>query len=223
MPAVKIFGQTVHSFRRFFGDMVYYRDLATNWSDQFQNGYVFLKTVLASFLGFIMPVGVFLLSREPESTAAALVLLFFIIMAPGTAAPLYKLMFISAFLEQISEGVERIDAVFSESPVVEPASPKVPETYDVEFDSVHFSYQETEASTRSEALSGISFKADSGVVTALVGPSGSGKTTAANLIPRFWDVDQGSIRIGGIDVRDIRTEDLMNTTAFVFQDTFSVL
>ena len=220
MPAVKIFGQTVRSFRKFFSDMVSYRDLATNWSDEFQNGFVLFKTVLASFLSFILPVGVLLLSGEPENVALALVVLFFIIMVPGTAAPLYKLMYLSSTIEHISEGVERIDAVFSERPVMEPTSPKLPQKYDVEFDRASFSYSLVDAFSRPEALSDISFRAEQGSVTALVGPSGSGKSTAANLIPRFWDVDRGAIRIGGVDIRDMRTEDLMNAVAFVFQDTF---
>ena len=66
----------------------------------------------------------------------------------------------------------------------------------------------------------MSFTADQGTITALVGPSGSGKSTIAQLIPRFWDVQEGSITIGGIDIRDMRTEDLMNTMSFVFQDCF---
>jgi len=220
MPAVKVFGQTVHSFRSFYGDMVRYRDFCVRFSDSFQNGFALFKTILASLLSFILPVGFLLLSRDPAGTAFALVLLFFIVLGPGTAAPLYKFLYLASSLRDISEGVERIDAIFAEPPVPEPEHPKTPETYSVEFDRVSFSYDAVDASTRVEALSGISFVAGQGKVTALVGPSGSGKTTIANLIPRFWDVGEGAIRIGGVDVRDMRTEDLMDTVSFVFQDTF---
>jgi len=218
MPAVKVFGQTVHSFRRFYDDMIRYRDFCVRFSDSFQNGFAFFKTILASLLSFILPVGVLLLSRDPAGTAFALVLLFFIVLGPGTAAPLYKFLYLSSSLRDIAEGVDRIDAVFAEPTVPEPEHPAKPETYSVEFDGVSFSYDG--ASTRTEALSGISFTAGQGKVTALVGPSGSGKTTIANLIPRFWDVGEGAVRIGGVDVRRMRTEDLMDTVSFVFQDTF---
>lgn len=220
MPAVKVFGQTVHSFRRFYDDMVRYRDLCIRFSDSFQNGFAFFKTILASLLSFILPVGILLLGQDPTSMAFALVLMFFIVLGPGTAAPLYKFLYLSSSLRDISEGVDRIDAVFAEHPIPEPEHPKNPKTYSVEFDKVSFSYDAAGASTRTETLSGISFVAEQRKVTALVGPSGSGKTTIANLIPRFWDVKEGAVRIGDVDVRQMKTEDLMDTVSFVFQDTF---
>ena len=220
MPAVKLFGQTVRSFRRFHDDMIRYRDFVTAWSDSFQNGFLLFKTILASFLTFVLPVGVLLLSREPENTALALTILFFLVMTPGAAAPLYKLLYMSSMMKDINEGVSRIDAIFSESEIAEPAQPATPSRYDVEFDNVSFSYDVTGASTRTEALSEISFRSEQGTLTALVGPSGSGKSTVANLIPRFWDVAKGAIRIGGVDVCDMRAEALMNVVSFVFQDAF---
>ena len=220
MPAVKVFGQTVHSFRRFYADMVNYRDLSIRYTDEFQNGYVFFKVMLGSFLSFILPTSVFLLSREPDNMAFALVLLFFIVTAPGMAAPLYKFIYMASSIRDISEGVERIDKIFHEVPVPEPDHPKHPDSFTVTFEDVSFSYGAADASTRTEALSNVNFKARQGKVTALVGPSGSGKSTVANLIPRFWDVGEGAVRIGDVDIRNMRTEDLMNTVAFVFQDTF---
>jgi len=220
MPAVKLFGQTVRSFRRFHDDMIRYRDFVTAWTDSFQNGYLLFKTILASFLTFILPVGVLLLSREPDNVTLALTILFFLVMTPGTAAPLYKLLYISSMTKDINEGVSRIDAIFSEPEIVEAEQPEQPTHYNVEFDNVSFSYDAPGASTRTEALSAISFRAAQGTLTALVGPSGSGKSTVANLIPRFWDVAEGVVRIGGVDIRNMRTEDLMNVVSFVFQDTF---
>lgn len=220
MAAVKLFGQTVRSFRRFHDDLIHYRDFVTDWTDSFQNGYLLFKTILASFLTFVLPVGVLLLSRKPDNMALALTLLFFLIMTPGTAAPLYKLLFMSSMLKDINEGVSRIDAIFSEPVMAEPVQPKHPTGFDVEFDNVSFSYDLPGVSTRSSALSSISFRAGQGTITALVGPSGAGKSTVANLIPRFWDVADGAIRIGGVDIRDMKTEDLMNVVSFVFQDTF---
>lgn len=220
MPAVKVFGQTVHSFRRFAADMQAYRVLVTEFTDTFQNGFVTFKTALASILAFVLPVGVLLLQGEPESVALALTVLFFIVMAPGIAAPAFKLMWLASTVRDISEGVRRIDALFAEASATEPCRPKEPDGAMVEFDKVGFSYHGGETSTREQALSAVSFRAVPGTITALVGPSGSGKSTAANLVPRFWDVDEGTIRIGGVDVREISTLVLMDTVAFVFQETF---
>ena len=85
------------------------------------------------------------------------------------------------------------------------------------FESVSFSYA---GDKEVQALQNVSFRAKQGEVTAVVGPSGGGKSTIANLIPRFYDVDEGSISIGGVDIRNIRVEELMNLVSFVFQDVF---
>lgn len=129
-------------------------------------------------------------------------------------------MYLGGGTREINEGVVRIDRIFDRRPVPEPAEPRVPTTYDIEFRHVGFSYSNEAEATRTEALRDISFTARQGEITALVGPSGSGKSTVANLIPRFWDVGQGEIRIGGIDIREIATERLMDIVSFVFQETF---
>jgi len=220
MPAVKIFGRTVFSFRRFHRDIQEYRTMVTKFTDQFQNGFVLFRTILASSITFVLPVGVLLLSRDPENTSLGLTVLFFIIMAPGASAPLYKIMYLAATLKDIQEGVSRIDAILRQPPVQEPLRSRKPASYEVTFDHVSFSYHTPESPHQIPALSDVSFEAPQGAITALVGPSGSGKSTAANLIPRFWDVHEGAIRIGGVNIRDMSTEDLMNTVSFVFQDTF---
>lgn len=88
------------------------------------------------------------------------------------------------------------------------------------FRGVDFAYENRQEATRTEALKDITFTARSGEVTALVGLSGSGKSTVANLIPRFWDVLRGAILIGGVDVRQIASAQLMEMVSFVFQDSF---
>lgn len=218
IPAVKVFGQTVHSFRKFYADMISYRDFCEKYTDQFQTGFLIFKVILGSFAAFVLPVGVFLLSLDTENVAFASVLLFFLVMAPGVSAPMFKIMFLASTLRDINEGVERMDRILSEKPVPEPEHSFKPESFDVWFDRVSFSYG-LEAGGE-EALSDISFTAKQGHVTALVGPSGAGKSTVANLVPRFWDVQRGAVRIGGVDVRDMAVTDLMNIVAFVFQETF---
>ncbi|GIP26453.1 ABC transporter ATP-binding protein [Paenibacillus sp. J23TS9] len=218
MPAVKVFGQTVQSFRRFYQDMIRYRDYGVKLTDQFQLGSLIHKVMLGSIVAFVLPVGVFLLSRDPGSVAFASVLLFFLVMAPGISAPMFKIMFLAETIRDINEGVQRIDRILAEGHVPEPERPRLPTTYEVSFDHVSFSYA-TEL-TDTDALSDISFTARQGKMTAIVGPSGAGKSTVANLVPRFWNVNRGTIRIGDVDIREIATPDLMNTVAFVFQDSF---
>lgn len=220
MPVVKIFGQSVRSFRQFNAEIQAYKTFALKCCDTYQNGMIAFTVLLNSMVTFILPVGILLMQASPQSLSLAVVWLFFIIMGPGMASPVYKLTFLGGNTRDIDEGVNRIDRILEKKSVPEPEHPQVPAAYDVEFRHVSFSYENTEQGTRTEALRDVSFKAPQGKITALVGPSGSGKSTVANLIPRFWDVEQGEICIGGIDIRQIDTAKLMDMVSFVFQDTF---
>ena len=220
MPVVKIFGQTVESFRQFSKSIYRFKEYALNVCDAYQPGMVTFVVLLNSPVTFIIPVGLLLLDGQPGNIALAAVYLFFIILGPGVSSPFYRLTFLASNTREIDEGVNRIDAIFAEKPVPEPATPQRPKGHDVTFDNVSFSYENKQEKTRTEALKHISFTARAGEITALVGPSGSGKSTIANLIPRFWDVSEGSIRIGGADIRNIPSEALMDQVSFVFQDTF---
>ncbi|WP_288735403.1 ABC transporter ATP-binding protein [uncultured Parabacteroides sp.] len=220
MPVVKIFGQTVESFRQFSKSIYRFKEYALNVCDAYQPGMVTFVVLLNSLVTFIIPVGLLLLDGQPGNIALAAVYLFFIILGPGVSSPFYRLTFLASNTREIDEGVNRIDAIFAEKPVPEPATPQQPKGHDVTFENVSFSYENKQEKTRTEALKHISFTARAGEITALVGPSGSGKSTIANLIPRFWDVSEGSIRIGGADIRNIPSEALMDQVSFVFQDTF---
>ena len=203
MPSIKIFGQTVRSFRKFYDDIIAYRDMTTKYADNYEPCYVLFRVFVLSLSAFIIPVGF------------AMTLLFVLIFAPGIATPVFKFNNFGSSFNNINEGVRRIDEVLSTSEVTEPQNSKKPAGYTIEFHDVSFSYEDGP-----KVLDHVSFTAEQGKITALVGPSGSGKSTIAQLIPRFWDVQEGSITIGGIDIRDMRTEDLMNTMSFVFQDCF---
>lgn len=220
MPVVKIFGQSVRSFRQFNAEIQAYKTFALKCCDTYQNGMIAFTVLLNSTVTFILPMGILLMQASPQSLSLAVVWLFFIIMGPGMASPVYKLTFLGGNTRDIDEGVNRIDRILEKKPVPEPEHPHVPAAYDVEFRHVSFSYENTEQGTRTEALRDVSFIASQGKITALVGPSGSGKSTVANLIPRFWDVEQGKICIGGADIRQIPTAKLMDMVSFVFQDTF---
>lgn len=216
MPSIKIFGQTVRSFRRFYEDIVSYRDFSTRYAENFEPYYCLFRVLVLSLATFILAVGLFLFLGDTENMAFALTLLFFLVFAPGISVPVFKLTNIGQSMTSITEAVDRIDKVMSEKEITESVEGKVPNGYDIKFDNVSFSYSEDSP----QVLKNICFNAEQGKITAIVGPSGSGKSTAAQLIPRFWDVCSGSISIGGADIREIRTADLMNCMSFVFQDTF---
>jgi ATP-binding cassette subfamily B protein len=119
-------------------------------------------------------------------------------------------------LRMATNGLDRINAVLEARPLPEPDAPVPPRGADVEFDDVSFSY----APDGPRVLDGVSFRAGPGTLTALVGPSGSGKTTVARLLARFHDADAGSVRIGGVDVRSVGSEELSRHVAMVFQDVY---
>ena len=116
---------------------------------------------------------------------------------------------------QAGQAVQRMEQILQEKPLDEPDNPQTPKDSSIEFRNVTFTY----SGSKQAALKNISFSVYPGQTVALVGASGGGKTTAASLVPRFFDVDSGAVMVGGIDVRQIHSEELMKQIAFVFQDT----
>ena len=229
MPSIKIFGQTVKSFRKFYEDIISYRDFTTKMTEVIRPGYVLFRMFVLSVATFIVPVGLLLFLQNPGDVAFVVTFLFFLILGPGAAIPTLKLRSFSESMNVVTEGVKRVDEVLNEKPLPEPAhkgSPsgregglgrsKAQAGYDISFHNISFSY---EAEGR-KILNHVSFAAKQGEITALVGPSGAGKSTIAELIPRFWDVTEGSIEIGGVDIRDLSIHDLMEQMSFVFQESF---
>ena len=243
MPVVKVFQQTMRSFQRFKDSVYAYRDFMLAWSKKgAAPAAVFIVLVTAS-LYFILPVGVWLYLR---GTLALPDLLLFLILGVGYAEPLLKAMNLFAVMARSMEGIKRIDRIMSAAPIPLPSHPQTPGHYDVEFRHVSFSYgssspvlslalSEAEVTVEGPVLSrveglttgsekqvleDVNFVAREGTVTGLVGPSGAGKSTIAHLIPRFWDVGEGEILIGGVNVEDIPLDDLMDIVGFVFQDVY---
>ena len=216
MPSIKIFGQTVKSFQKFYEDIISYRDFTTRMTEMIQPGFVLFRMFVLSVATFLVPAGLLLYLRNPSDVSFVVTFLFFLILGPGTASLALKLRGFSENMNVITEGVTRVDEVLNEKPLPEPVQGKLPTSYDIKFHDVSFSY---EAEGR-KILDKISFIARQGEITALVGPSGAGKSTIAELIPRFWDVTDGGIAIGDVDVRDMTVHDLMEQVSFVFQESF---
>ena len=204
------------SFQKFYEDIISYRDFTTRMTEMIRPGFVLFRMFVLSVATFLVPAGLLLYLRNPSDVSFVVTFLFFLILGPGTASLALKLRGFSENMNVITEGVTRVDEVLNEKPLPEPVQGKLPTSYDIKFHDVSFSY---EAEGR-KILDKISFIARQGEITALVGPSGAGKSTIAELIPRFWDVTDGGIAIGGVDVRDMTVHDLMEQVSFVFQESF---
>ncbi|WP_194834749.1 ABC transporter ATP-binding protein [Nocardia sp. XZ_19_369] len=141
-------------------------------------------------------------------------LIAFVMLAVGLGAPVLALGFGAIAMQQATAAAGRVAELLATPELPRVAEPSVPSGARVEFDSVRFSYD-----GQTTVLDGVDLVLEPGTVTALVGASGSGKSTLARLLPRFWDVDGGAVRIGGVDVRHIAERELYRRVGFVFQET----
>ena len=214
ISVVKAFSQTVYSFRKFYDSIKRYGDFALAYTKSFKTGFVMFLTVLNHIYVILIPVIILIFGGTDDYVKFAMSALFYLIFSVAITAPFLKLMYVSQRSRQIADGIKRMDKILNVKPLPETKNPKTANGFDITFDNVSFSYSE------SEALHKVNFTANQGEVTALVGPSGSGKSTIAHLIPRFYDVADGGIKIGGVDIRDMSSDYLMSIVSFVFQDVF---
>ena len=217
ITVVKAFRQTAFSFKRLHDSIKNYTKTVIPYSLSQELMTAAFTAALNGIYLFIIPVGIWIggSTNDYESFVASFI--FYLIFVPVIASILMKVLYASVNAMQVGNAVEHMDQVLAEPEIAEKKTSQKPAAYDVVYDDVTFSYTEDEANA---ALQSVSFTAPQGKVTAIVGPSGGGKSTIASLLPRFYDVEQGTIRIGGLDIRDISTGDLMDTVSFVFQDNF---
>ena len=212
IQVVKIFNRSTNAFVRLNNDINDYRYLSVGVSKQYAPVYLGYYTILSSVLLFLIPAATYFLVNSPSYPVFVPKALMFLILGGGMFFPMMKLMWMSGFMMQNMSGVALVDEILNKEEIAEPEKPQSPRDSSVEFRNVAFAYDET------PILKGISFKAEPGTVTALVGPSGAGKSTVAMLTARFWDVQGGDILIGGVSIKNISTEKLMENVSFVFQD-----
>ncbi|MEL7523812.1 MAG: ABC transporter ATP-binding protein, partial [Cyanobacteria bacterium J06553_1] len=176
-----------------------------------------MLTLMRSAAITVVPVGIALYLSGSLSVST---FVLFVVMGIGFNRPIMTVLFhgMTGFY-QINAASKRITAVFDQPAIVDPAHVQQPENNEIAFKAVSFSY-DSFSDGESSVLNQISFTAPAGGVTALVGPSGAGKSTIAKLIPRFWDVKEGEICIGGVNIQDLAVEQLMAQVSFVFQDVF---
>ncbi len=215
ISVVKVFGQTVHSFKRFYDSIIKYKEFVTQYTLSWKLPMTAFTTAIQGTFFLLIPAGILIASKTTDYANFILSFIFYIIFTPASASMLMKVMYSSSYKMITDEAVNRIDSILSEKPLPEPVAGKHPNGSDISFTDVSFTYPNAEV----PSVSGVTFQVPAGTTAALVGPSGGGKTTTASLIPRFWDVNSGSVKIGGVDVREIPSEILMQQVAFVFQDS----
>lgn len=219
IPVVKVFQQTVYSFRAFKEAIDAYSERASYYQGAVCKGpqAVNLTVTEGAFI-FLVPAALLVAPGALTSGGFALFVTnfaFYSVFSAVLSTALAKIMFAVGGLTQAGDALKRINEVLDAPTLPVTDNPQVPADNSVVFDSVTFTYEGAEQ----PALDTVSFSVKAGQTVALVGPSGGGKTTAASLVPRFWDVDDGVVRVGGVDVRDMDPHLLMDRVAFVFQNT----
>lgn len=214
ISVVKVFGQTVQSIAKFHDSIKAYRKFALAYTMSCKKGMVAFNSVINSSFLVLVPTALIIGLVSSNLTGFMQSFLFYLIFSPACAVMLNKIMYMTSYKMQAEESMRRIDMILLAEPQAETTAPRHPKNYDVSFENVTFAYENTDH----PAVSHMSFTAKAGTTTALVGHSGSGKSTTASLIPRFYDVQEGTIKIGGVNIQEIAHADLMKMVAFVFQN-----
>ena len=213
IPVVKTFGQSVFSFKKFKATIDEYEKWVIAYTKELRMPMMLYTAAINGVFAFLI-VGGLLFTRNGVTSEFLLNLLFYIIITPVISLTLTRIMYMSENELVVADALARVDSVLDAEPVPENDHPRHPKDASVSLKDVHFSYD-----GKTDVIKGVSLKIQPGQMVAFVGPSGGGKSTLANLICRFFDVQSGSVRVGGADVRGIPKEELMDTISFVFQNS----
>ena len=215
IPVVKVFQQTVFSFKRFHDSIINYRDLVIRYTLLWRMPMSAYTIAINAFAFLLVPTGIILIGHGGETAIIVSDMVLYVLIAPIIAVNVMKAMHLSQNLFLANEAVDRLEKLTATPPLPESYEPEKVAAFDVSLRNVSFRYEAAER----DAVSHIDLDIPQGKTIALVGASGSGKTTIARLIPRFWDVREGSLKIGGVDVRHMDKAVLMRNVSFVFQNT----
>lgn len=216
IPVTKAFQQSIYSFKNFINAIKNYGKFSAEYSMSTHIPMTAFTVSINGFFALLIPAGI-LLAESVVDVKFFANFMFYIIFTPICAVMMMKIMTVSQDWMLASCALDSIEAILNENPLVDPINPQKPKNHSIKFEGVYFDYENADGDEH--ILNDVNLKINENETVALVGPSGGGKTTIASLIPRFWDVNQGSIKVGDVDVRDISTKELMKNISFVFQNT----
>ncbi|URN49154.1 ABC transporter ATP-binding protein/permease [Methanobrevibacter sp. TLL-48-HuF1] len=216
IPVTKAFQQSIYSFKNFINAIKNYGKFSAEYSMSTHIPMTAFTVSINGFFALLIPAGILLAGSVVDVKFFAN-FMFYIIFTPICAVMMMKIMTVSQDWMLASCALDSIEAILNECPLVDPINPQKPKNHSIEFEGVYFDYENVDGDEH--ILNDVNLKINENETVALVGPSGGGKTTIASLIPRFWDVNKGSIKVGDVDVRDISTKELMENISFVFQNT----
>lgn len=212
IEVIKAFNQGEKSYARLTEKVRYNAQYYVNWMKKSQLGMAMAYGFFPAQMLTILPAGWLLWLHGSLSAETFLTV---IILALGMAAPIVAAFNFVDTLAQVGTTVGQVDEILCAEEQEHGSTPVTFAGHDIVLQNVSFGYHADK-----EILHDVSLTIPAGKMTALVGPSGSGKTTLCNLIARFWDVDSGSVKIGGVDVRDYTLESLMDQISMVFQNVY---
>lgn len=213
IPVVKTFGQTVFSFKRFKATIDNYEKWVISYTKDLRIPMMLYTAAINSVFVFLI-VAALIFTKNGATNEFLLNLIFYIIITPVISLTLTKMMYQSENAMIVADALQRVDTILDAEQLPEAVNGKKPADSSIEFRNVSYSYDGVK-----NAVENVSLNIHSGSTVAFVGPSGSGKSTMANLISRFFDVSEGQVLVGGVDVRNIKKEILMNNVSFVFQNS----
>ncbi|MCR5238497.1 MAG: ABC transporter ATP-binding protein/permease [Lachnospiraceae bacterium] len=214
IPVVKTFGQTVHSFKKLkeaidgFGEWTTAYTLILRWP------MTAFMTCINAIFAFIV-IAAFTFSKDGITSGLILNIMYYIIVTPLITVALTKVAYSGEAEMTLIDALKRVESIMEIEPLADNKAGRKPADQSVELKNVTYRYK---GATR-DAIKNVSLKIEPGEHVALVGPSGSGKTTLAELMVRFFDVSDGEILVGGVNVKDIPSGELMRQISFVFQDS----
>lgn len=214
IPVVKTFGQSVFSFKRFRKAIDNYEKWVISYTKDMRLPMVGYTTTINAVFAILIAAA-FWFSKGTDDKTFLLNLLFYIIITPIITVTLNKIMYSSENKMLVEDALKRVDGILECEPLEQAKEPKMPKDASIVFENVSFRYKDG----ITDALHGVNLKIEPGEHVAFVGPSGGGKTTLASLIARFFDVTEGKLVVGGVNVKEIADEKLMETVSFVFQDS----
>lgn len=214
VPVVKTFGQTIFSFKRFKEAIDEYEKWTLDYTKSMMKPMVCFTTFANGIFAALI-IAAYLFAGNTITDQFILNLFFYILITSILTTTLMKVAYAGESQMLVEDALNRMDSIMNVQPLPESKQIQVPSDASIDLENVSFTYQD--ASTK--AIDNLSMHIKAGEHIALVGPSGGGKTTVASLISRFWDVNEGSIKIGHVDVKDIEQKELMNQVSYVFQDS----